>query len=419
MALPCDGFVVNEFVDREDELSKLVKMVSFSVNEEVKLPDFQRVKHLVGKSNVGKSSLLCKFHNNDIGLENVHSIFLSFKDYYQIVGEEFIVNVLDTLCAAVDRLLERQHINRLRKKPNELTFELSATLEVLIKRRGVVAFLLDEVNMLSPDQTTLLEDYFLSKILPLKDVVVVLAGRHLVTGWKDFALRPYKKGDKENVIELSGFGFEFSQKQIQTINPQIENLIPEIHEVSGGSPGNNKKIVEQLGDPPHFDELAAIQACNQEFYDALSDVSMVLSESISSEILPVLEALCVLEDFEKENEMPRMLSVHPDLSGTWTIPRCRDFLNNVLSKIQIGPGRLVNWDMDKSALVIEEQTRFNLEKELKIRNVALWKSLHCTAMKMYDEWVKVYGADSIFADKAENHKRILQNAGVNPEETCK
>lgn len=415
MVLPCDGFVVNEFVDREDELSKLVKMVSFSINEEVKPPDFQRVKHLVGKSNVGKSSLLCKFHNNDIGLENFHSIFLSFKDYYQIVGEEFIVNVLDTLCAAVDRLLERQHINRLGKKPNELTFELSATLEVL-KRRGVVAFLLDEVNMLSPDQTTLLEDYFLSQTLPLKDIVVVLAGRHLVTGWKDFALRPYQEGDRENVLELSGFNFEYSQKQIQTINPNASDFVGEIHKISGGSPGNNKKIVEQLGDPPHFDELNAIRACNQEFFTALDRTKQGLPQSIANELLPALQALCVLQDFDKEYEMPMMLSAHPTLNAPWTVQSCADLIN-ILSKVQVGPGKLVNWDMEKNALAMEEQTRFNLEKELRIQDVNLWKTLHCTAMKMYSEWAVQYGMDSIYADKAEYHKRIMHDAGINPE-TC-
>lgn len=416
MALPCAEFHADKFVDREEELTKLVRMVSFSVDEEEKPPDYQRVKHLVGRSNVGKSFLLCKFYNNDIGLKNINSIFLSFKGYHQFLGEKFIVNVLDTLYASIDDLLERQHINGLERKPNVLTSELRDALEIL-QRRGIVALLLDEVNMLSINQISLLEDYLLANILPLQGVVVIMAGRHLVTGWKDFALRPYQEGDKENVVELSGFGFEYSQKQIQAINPHIGDLVAEIHETSGGSPGNNKKIVGQLGDPPCFDELNAIRACNQELYEALASASEGLPESIASELLPALEALCVLQDFEEEHEIPRMLSVHPGLNGTWTVPRCRDLLNDALSKIQIGPGKLVDYDMGKSALAMEEQTRFNLEKELKIRDKTLWKTLHYTALKMYSEWAEQYGMDSIFAKKAEDHKAQLTSSGINPE-TC-
>jgi hypothetical protein len=77
----------------------------------------------------------------------------------------------------------------------------------------------------------------------------------------------------------------------------------------------------------------------------------------------------------------------------------------------------VDWDREKSALAVEEQTRFSLEKELEIRDMNLWKALHCTAMKMYAEWAKEYGSDSIFANKSEYHKVQLMNAGIDPE-TC-
>ena len=109
-----------------------------------------------------------------------------------------------------------------------------------------------------------------------------------------------------------------------------------------------------------------------------------------------------------------MLSVHPVLVGSWTVQRCVDVWN-ILSVIQIGPGKLIAWSMEKNALAMEEQTRFNLEKELKIQDVDLWKTLHCTAMKMYSGWADQYGLDSIFADKAEYHKAQLIKAGIDPE----
>lgn len=411
MAFPCVNFDDNQFVDRETEKMKLEQIVSFSVDSP---PDYQRVIHLVGKSNIGKTFLLCNY-DKYLKDKKIQRIGLSFVDFLDFTGSKFITQVLNALYDQIEPYLVGQLENRLGMDVNALSELFVKELKHLEKKSKVV-FLLDEVNMLSDDQVYSLEDRLLYPILKLPNIIVVLAGRHLVTGWKDFALRPYQEGDRENVLELSGFNFEYSQKQIQTINPNASDFVGEIHKISGGSPGNNKKIVEQLGDPPQFDELNAIRACNREFFTALDSTKQGLPQSTANELLSALQALCVLQDFDKEYEMPVMLSAHPTLNDSWAVQRCADLIN-ILSKVQVGPGRLVDWDMEKNALALEEQTRFNLEKELKIRDVDLWKTLHCTAMKMYSGWADQYGLDSIFADKAEYHKAQLIKAGIDPE-TC-
>lgn len=413
MALPCVNFDVNQFVDREAETMRLEQIVSFSVDQksEEKPSDYQRVIHLVGKSNVGKTFLLCNY-GKYLEEKKILRVGLSFVNFLDFSGSEFVKHIVNSLYDQIVPYVVGQPGNRFDMESNALSQLFVKELGHL-EKKSVIVFLLDEVSMLSENQVELLEDYLLADIVNLPNVIVVLSGRNLRTGWKEFALRPL---EEVNVVELSGFDFDYSQKQIRAINPLANDFVGEIHEFSGGSPGNNRKIVEQLGDPPQFNELNAIRACNQEFYTVLDSKRQGLPQSTANELLPALQALCVLQDFDKEYEMPEMLSVHPDLNGIWTVQRCSDLLN-ILSSIQVGPGKLIYWDLAKSALTIEEQTRFNLEKELMIRDVDLWKTLHCTAMKMYSDWAVLYGMDSIYADKAEHHKSQLIHAGVDPE-TC-
>lgn len=406
MVFPCDGFKNVECIDREWEMTRLNQLVSFSVNQEIKLTGSQRIIHIIGKSEVGKTFLLCNY-DKDISLRNIRSAYLSFEKFSNQSGDEFFKNVLNSLATS----LGFQTDNFLGKEKNEISFFFIHELEIM-QRNNIVVFLMDEVSMLLDDQVYSLEDYLLTPALNLPNIIMILAGRHLVTGWKNFDLR----ADEANVVELSNFDFEYSQKQIQSINSHANTLVTEIHEISGGSPGNNRKIVEQLGDQPHFNGVDAIRVCNQEFYEALASVSEGQPDSVAIELLFSLEALCVLQDFDKEYEMPLMLAAHPTLYGDWTVQRCSSLLN-ILSEVQVGPGKLVAWSKEKNALAIEEQTRFNLEKELNIRDMDLWKNLHCTAMKMYAGWAVQYGADSIFADKAEYHKVQLIKAGIDPE-TC-
>lgn len=413
MVLPCADFDFNLFVDRDAEKIRLERMASFSVDQknEEKPRDYQRVAHLVGKSKVGKSYLLCNY-NRYLEYKDIHRIGLSFTNINVSKDDLFIVRVLNILYDQIAPYVVGQPRDRSGMAVNSLS-DLFIEEITHIEKKSMVAFLFDEVSMLSDNRIRLLEDYLLARVLLLPNIIVVLAGRYLINGWKEFALRP--RADV-NVIELSGFDYENTQKQIKALNPHLDSLVSEIHDISGGSPGNNRKIVEGLGNPPQLNKLSVIHICNQEFFEALAEVRMRIPESTANELLPALEALCVLQDFDKEYEMPVMLSAHPSLEGAWTVQCCANLLN-ILSEIQIGPGKLVDWDKEKSALALEEQTRFSLEKELKIRDINLWKTLHCTAMKMYSDWANKYGMDSIFADKADYHKAQLINVGGDLE-TC-
>ena len=246
-----------------------------------------------------------------------------------------------------------------------------------------------------------------------------------ISGLKDFDLRPKnelrKKFDvselKENanVVELLRFDIENTKKQLEASKKtQDMKFAARMQKITGGSPGNNRKIIDKItSDPPQLDELDAIHACNEELYAEFKKAGQKLSPTLAAQLLPALEALSVLQDFDKEYEAPILLAAHTGLSGLWDLKRSSELLND-LCNIYIGPGLLVDWNGD--AYAIEDQVRFNLEQELKIGNPILWKKLHCTAMKMYADWAKKYSSD-IFETKSEYHRTTLRDAGFDPE-TC-
>ncbi len=409
MAFPCVNPNLADFVDRKEELELLIEKVSFSTDQNSKKPlSHERVMHLIGESSVGKSLLLCKYHNNIFNREKTKSVILSFKDYLGFSGDQFTIQVLNFLYSRIALFLGVQPPNTVGRSAQEISTMFLEDLEIL-QRNNNVAFLMDEVSMLSDEQIDVLESYFLARCLNLPNTVLILTGRQVMVGWKDFGLRPLKRQEgKGNILELTGFDFDKTREQINLVRPSANNLASKIYEISGGSPGKNKQILNRvLNDPPWIVELDALHACNQELYDALAVAGQGLPENVTAELLPALEALCILQDFDKEYEMPVLLEAHFGLNGTWDIRRSA-LLLNILAKIHVGTGRLVDWKKSSSAYSVEGQIKFSLEQELKIRDKVLWKVLHFTAMKMYSKWAKQYASD-IFTQKYLYHKSVLRN----------
>ena len=412
MLSPLVNFDIQQFVDREVELGILMGLAD-SLRQKNDMRSDERVLHIVGKSNIGKSTLLQRYYyqlvlNPDLYLP----MLIDMQQFVELSLEEFSLTIMRFIDEKVSQELS---ITPLYLSESSITSrDYSEWLTINIKkiqRSKIIVFLFDEVSMLSNSQVESLEDNFLIRWLHNPNIVFILTGRNAVTGWKDFALRPTQK---KNVIELLGFNFEYTERQIQRLDSRAGHLASKIHELSGGSPGNNKNVVRRIVDDSlQIVEIDAIRACNQELYEAVSVYIKNLPENLAIEILPALESLCVLQDFDKEYEAPIMFATHKNLNGVWDVKRSASVFT-LLTNIQIGPGRLVDWDMVKSAYAVEEQTRFNLEQELKLRDRQLWKTLHCSAMNMYQKWAHEYGSD-IFQEKANYHKSRLQQAGFDPE----
>ena len=406
MALPCNEYIPVNFVDRDDDFLKLTNLTA-----SLPLPTrSQRIVLLVGNSNIGKTSLLCKFFNHLVDLGIFWPVFISLKDFKDYSGNRFAIEILSKLYHSISiayGLPQDQTLDA--NTPAD--FNLKVVDELLSKTPGdqPVILLFDEVSMLSTAQLKLFEDYFLKTCINLPKVLVVLAGRYQVTTWKNFDLRPRQSlinNDDSTVRELKGFEPNNSEKQISSLEEKAIVFTSKIHSVSGGSPGYNRRIVEQLiRNNFQFDELAALQACNEELYAAVQAAGNDLPPEQARELLPALEALCVLLDFDKDYEAPLLLAAHEGLQGEWTAKRSSELLQN-LSRIHVGAGKLVDWN-GQDAYVVEEEARRTFEMELKLRNRALWTKLHTTAKEMYDEWVRKFPPGEVFVGKSNYHSGRL------------
>lgn len=390
------------FTDRDEEVNLLKTLVLSAFELEKNADAKERVLHLIGSPGVGKTTLLQKYNYYlRYEMQNVCPILVSFKDYENLSVDEFRKKTLVSFNVQIT-----SHLGIHLLDENDITENtVKHNVEMLQKDKAVVV-LIDEINVLRDELVHTLEDYVLALWLYLPRLIIVLAGRNLVTGWKDFNLRPYKGN---NVVELLSFDRDNTKKQIEKLNPHAVHLAPVIYEITLGLPGNNKKILDNaIGNPLQIVENDAVRVCNQELYDAVDVVGRNLSDkkNLATELLPALEALCVLQDFDKEYEMPVLLAAHKTLEGIWNVKRCATLLS-ILTSIQIGPGKLIDWDKNKNAFAIVEQNRRSLEQELKIRDKKMWEVLHDTAMKMYSKWAIEYNSD-IFAKKTAYHKSMLE-----------
>ena len=408
MMLP---FELPRFIDREEDVEFLKSLV-LSVLKSEKIDASKRVFHLVGMASIGKTSLLrryeyCLTHE----LPTSCSFNISFLDYATLPVEMFVERVFRAFELQIDTHLGVQPLDN-----DDITIEavaqyasrLQGNIETLQRDKAVV-FLIDEVDILKRDMVEALEDYMLALWLNFPKSIFFLTGRSIVTGWKNFDLRP----TADNIRNLGAFNHEHTELQVLNENPAAKHLTDQIFEISGGSPGINKNILDQArGNPPEIVELDAIRACNREFYEAIGKAGTGLPANLAAELLPALEALCVLQDFDREYEAPVLFTAHKNLSGNWDVKRSIS-LFSILTNIQIGPGKLIDWDMSKNAYAIEEQTRTTLEQEIQIRDNELRHTLHCTAMKMYTGWADEYDSD-IFRNKAAYHRAKLEQAGFDP-----
>ncbi|MEK6750647.1 MAG: ATP-binding protein [Chloroflexota bacterium] len=400
-----------EFIDREEEIESLHSIAS-AVSKGVALSSGQRIIHMVGRSQIGKSWFLQKYcdrlsHDES---KSFFPVYIDLSSYADLEVDKF----LSELLRFIDEKISNELIvsSPFLNAPQTLFIYSSWVLRGLeqIQREKTLVLLLDEVNMLSSDQINALENNLLEAIINQPNIVLVLTGRSVVTGWRSFDLRPMAG---INIRNLSKFNYENTELQVVREKPNAKHLTDQIFELSGGSPGINKNILDQArGNPPEIVELDAIRACNREFYEAIGKAGTGLPANLAAELLPALEALCVLPDFDKEYEVPFLLAAHKNLSGNWDVKRSIS-LFSILTNIQIGPGKLIAWDMSKNAYAIEEQTRTTLEQEIQIRDNELRHTLHCTAMKMYTGWADEYDSD-IFRNKAAYHRAKLEQAGFDP-----
>ena len=295
----------------------------------------------------------------------------------------------------------------------------------------VICLILDSVFETNWSFLDHLERYLLAAFAALPRVLIVMTGRGRPYLWKS----PYLRTEREDQ-SLTPFSVEQVAEQIRRslssaphLSPAVAGLSNEaltrlarrIIDLGGGYPLTNELLagafVRQALDSMPGDENLE-QALDRETIDAgvLEEVVCRLLEVVLEDrrgrLREAFDALCVLKDGFRENEMPYLLAalrnIKPEGSA-YSMSAMRELRDRLIET------NLVRWQ-DKR-YVLDEAVRIVLEQYLKLQRKDVWRCLHKRAADLYAEWAQKYpGSRGYFDQRAAYHRGVLgEDAGYSDE----
>jgi hypothetical protein len=295
----------------------------------------------------------------------------------------------------------------------------------------VICLILDSVFETNWSFLDQLERYLLAAFAALPRVLIVMTGRGRPYLWKS----PYLRTERDEQ-SLTPFSVEQVVKQIRRslsnapdLSPAVAGLSDEaltrlaqrVIDLGGGYPLTNELLasafVRQALDRMAGDESLE-QALDRETIDArvLEDVANLLLEVVPGDrrhrLREAFDALCVLKDGFRENEMPYLLAelrnTKPEGSA-YSISAMRELRDRLLET------NLVRWQ-DKR-YVLDEAVRTVLEQRLKLQRKDVWRRLHECAADLYATWAQKYpGSRGYFDQRAVYHRSILGEDAAHSDE---
>jgi hypothetical protein len=301
------------------------------------------------------------------------------------------------------------------------------------ERNLVICLILDSVFETNWNFLDHLERYLLAAFAALPRVLIVMTGRGRPYLWKS----PYLRTEREDQ-SLTPFSVEQVAEQIRRslssaphLSPAVAGLSNEaltrlarrIIDLGGGYPLTNELLagafVRQALDSMPGDENLE-QALDRETIDAgvLEEVVCRLLEVVLEDrrgrLREAFDALCVLKDGFRENEMPYLLAalrnIKPEGSA-YSMSAMRELRDRLIET------NLVRWQ-DKR-YVLDEAVRIVLERHLKLQRHNVWRRLHEHAADLYETWAQKYpGSRGYFEPRANYHRSVLEeNVGHSGERT--
>lgn len=312
--------------------------------------------------------------------------------------------------------------------------DLSAWLAMDVKQKLekesnlLLCMLLDSVFEANHAFLDALERHVLATLAALPRVLIIMTGRGRPYLWKS----PYLRTEREEQ-PLQPFRLEQVVDQIRrslrdasglpaTVNQlsddAITRLAQQVIATGGGYPLTNHLLALALVHRA-LDRLPDDQRNNAErLADALdrTPIDVEILEQVADRLLEVVpaddrhtlreafEALCVLKDGFRENEMPHLLAVRrngkPE-GPEYELPAVRKLRDRLLET------NLVRWQDKRYAL--DEAVRAVLETYLKLAHPNVWKRLHERAAALYQEWGDKYKS-AHYRDRAAFHAGVLRGA---------
>jgi hypothetical protein len=295
----------------------------------------------------------------------------------------------------------------------------------------VICLILDSVFETNWSFLDQLERYLLAAFAALPRILIVMTGRGRPYLWKS----PYLRTEREEQ-SLTPFSVEQVVEQIRRSFSNAPNLSPavaglsdealtrlarQVIDLGGGYPLTNELLArafvrQALDRLPEGENLE--RALDRETIDAsvLENVADRLLEVVPGDrrhrLREAFDALCVLKDGFRENEMPYLLAelrnTKPEGSA-YSISAMRELRDRLLET------SLVRWQ-DKR-YVLDEAVRTVLEQYLKLQRPDVWQRLHACAADLYATWAQKYpGSRGYFDQRAVYHRSILGEDAAHSDE---
>ncbi len=312
--------------------------------------------------------------------------------------------------------------------------DLSAWLAMDVKQKLekesslLLCLLFDSVFEANHTFLDALERHVLATLAALPRVLIVMTGRGRPYLWKSPYLRteheeqPLQPFRLEQVVDQIRRSLRDASGLPATVNQlsddALTRLAQQVIETGGGYPLTNhllalalvRRALDRLPDDQRNNAERLADALDQTLIDVeiLEQVADRLLEVVPADdrrtLREAFEALCVLKDGFRENEMPHLLAVRrngkPE-GPEYELPAVRKLRDRLLET------NLVRWQDKRYAL--DEAVRAVLETYLKLAHPNVWKRLHERAAALYQEWGDKYKS-AHYRDRAAFHAGVLRGA---------
>lgn len=292
----------------------------------------------------------------------------------------------------------------------------------------LICLILDSVFETDQVFLDVLERHVLAALAALPRVLIVMTGRGRPYLWKSPYLRTEKDEQPlipfavEQVAEQIRRSFRETPDLPETVNRLSEEamirLAEQVITLGGGYPLTNylladalvRRALDTLPDHQRNDARRLESALKATHIDAeiLEQVADRLLEVVPvddrSSLREAFEALCVLRDGFRENEMPYLLAARRNQApegSAYALPAMRKLRDRLLDT------HLMRWQ-DKRYM-LDEAVRAVLEAFLKRAHREIWKRLHECAATLYQEWGNAYRS-AYYRERATFHIAALKEA---------
>ena len=291
----------------------------------------------------------------------------------------------------------------------------------------VICLILDSVFETNWNFLDHLERYLLAAFAALPRVLIVMTGRGRPYLWKSPYLRA-ERGEQS----LTPFSVEQVAEQIRRSLSNVSDLSPAVAGLSdealtrlarrvidlgGGYPLTNeliasafvRQVLDRLPEGGSLEQALDRETIRADVLDAVARRLLeVIPEERRDRLRETFDALCVLKNGFRENEMPYLLA---ELRNTK--PEGSEYSISAMRELRdrLHETNLVRWQ-DKR-YVLDEAVRTVFEQRLKLQRPDVWRRLHACAADLYATWAQKYpGSRGYFEPRAAYHRSVLgEDAG--------